>query len=123
MPSTLTPAVPFGVVDSMVSATVGSWTSMARAGLDYWSGALARRATPFDLGQDLASWMTVMNDRERPQWANPHTVAREWPIARLRDYSSAEADPGMVATVMSSASWIWVLAMDLTHSTWLVPAI
>lgn len=100
MPTTLNRTVKFGVVDSLVSATVGSWTSMARAGLDYWSGAVARSATPYELGRDFGSWMSTMVRRERPRWAHEHTVLKEWPIARLRDYSAPDADPSMVATIL-----------------------
>lgn len=100
MPATLLPTVPLGIVDSMLSATVGTWTSVQRATFEYWSGALQRRSTPLDVGTDVMRWLGTMTERERPPWAHEHRIAHEWPIARLRDYSAADADPSMVATVL-----------------------
>ncbi|QCU78857.1 alpha/beta fold hydrolase [Citricoccus sp. SGAir0253] len=92
--------VPQGIVDSMVSGTIGSWRSLRQFTVDYWWNALSTGATPFDLAQDLFSWSTAITDRERPPWAHENHVVREWPIARLRDFSAEDAPADMVPTVI-----------------------
>ncbi|WP_236862904.1 alpha/beta fold hydrolase [Brevibacterium daeguense] len=46
------------------------------------------------------SWSITMSDRKRPEWAHENRVIKEWPLARLRDYSAPDADPDMIATVI-----------------------
>jgi len=98
--SALRPTVPAAIVDSMISSTIGAWTTINTAAVDYWIGALSRRATPIDLTRDLTGWTTTMAARERPTWAHDNSIIKEWPLARLRDYSAPNADPAMVATVI-----------------------
>ena len=92
--------VPSGILDSMLTATVGTWTTLGTATIDYWFGALDRRATPFDLAQDLMDWSVAVTDRQRPEWTHENRIIKDWPLARLRDYSAPDADPTMVATVI-----------------------
>jgi poly(3-hydroxybutyrate) depolymerase len=73
--------------------------TLASGWTEYTAGAIKRRATPLDVVEDLAEWWRVATVRERPKWANPSTVIREWPIARLRDYST-EAPTATVATIV-----------------------
>jgi poly(3-hydroxybutyrate) depolymerase len=92
--------LPTGILDSMLTATVGTWTTLSTATIDYWFGALRRGASPFDLTRDLMDWSAAVADRERPEWTHENRIIEDWPLARLRDYSSPDADPTMVATVI-----------------------
>jgi poly(3-hydroxybutyrate) depolymerase len=98
--STLRTTVSSAIVDSMISATIGAWSTINTSTIDYWFGAFNRRATPFDLARDLANWTIALADRQRPPWAHENTIVKEWPSARLRDYSAPDADPTVVATVI-----------------------
>ena len=53
----------------------------------YWSGAVARRASPWDVVDDLRQWWTEAGRRERPRWHSPNEIVLECPVARLRDFS------------------------------------
>ena len=90
---------PPGIVRSSLNGAVGSLDVVRRATTDYWSGALQRNASPLELGLDLMTWWSTVVRRAAPQWASPHTIAREWPIARLRDFSTPNA-VDTVATLM-----------------------
>ena len=79
---------PPGIVNAGFEAAVGSYTAALRGATDYWAGALTRGATPADLSRDLMTWWTTAARREAPQWATKHKIIAEWPIARLRDFSS-----------------------------------
>src|SRR4029077_9315294 len=70
----------FGVLEATLRGTT-----------DYLTGALARHATPVDVGLDVLTWMQTATHREPPRCATDHTVVAEWPIARLRDFSDADA--------------------------------
>lgn len=100
MYSTTQPHFHAGIQDSMLSAAVGAWGTISSATIDYWWGALNRQATPFDLAEDLVAWVGKIGGRKRPEWAHEHRIAKEWAIARLRDYSAPDADPDLVATVI-----------------------
>ncbi|WP_158221158.1 DUF3141 domain-containing protein [Kineosporia sp. R_H_3] len=78
---------PPGIVDSAVTSAFDVWSSVVRHSVDYWCGALERGATPFDVAADVLEWSSVVARREPPTWTTPHTVVREWPVARLRDFS------------------------------------
>lgn len=88
------------IFESQFSATLRAWTSLNTATLDYWSGAVRRGSTPFDVTRDLLDWGMTVADRGRPSWAHDNRVVREWPLARLRDFSAPGADSDMVATVV-----------------------
>ena len=87
---------PPGIANAAVEGTFGHHEALMRGAADYYAGAVARRANPIDLGLDLVTWWATATRREPPRWASEHTVVGEWPIARLRDFStsrSAEATP------------------------------
>ena len=90
---------PTGIVDAATKALFGSYTAVVRGSADYVSEALARQATPAELGVDLLTWWSTAIRRESPQWATEHTIVTEWPIARLRDFSSPNPDD-QVATLL-----------------------
>jgi len=78
---------PPGIANGSVDGVFGLYEAMVRGTTDYFAGALARQASPADMGLDALTWLTTAVRRERPQWATEHTIAAEWPIARLRDFS------------------------------------
>lgn len=94
------PSASPAIIDSMLAATVGAWGTLTDSTRDYWSAALTRGMTPFSVAKDLRDWHAAINNRSKPEWAHPHTIVKEWPIARLRDYSAPDAEPGMIATVI-----------------------
>lgn len=102
MHSTLRPAVPPAVVDSMLAASLGAWSAVNASVIDYWSGALSRGATPLGLMRDLSRWNVALATRQRPPWAHEaqQEVIATWPLARLRDYSAPDADPRQIPTVI-----------------------
>ncbi len=90
---------PAGIVDAATKAFFGSYAAVVRASGDYVSAAVARQATPAELGVDLLTWWSTATRRESPQWATEHTIVAEWPIARLRDFSRANPNK-QVATLL-----------------------
>ncbi|GAA5167448.1 alpha/beta fold hydrolase [Pseudonocardia eucalypti] len=71
------------------TSMITHWTAYASANLP---------ATPMRVSADLARWVAATSVRERPRWAHEATVARTWPLARLRDYSTSE--DGQVPTLV-----------------------
>jgi poly(3-hydroxybutyrate) depolymerase len=90
---------PAGIVDAGTKAFFGSYEAVVRASADYVTSAVARQATPAELGADLITWWSTATRRESPLWATAHTIVAEWPIARLRDFSSANPDE-QIATLL-----------------------
>ncbi|EGD53496.1 alpha/beta fold hydrolase [Gordonia neofelifaecis] len=91
--------MPVKIWSSIATAPMQVATATALAGIRYWSGAFERRATPLDVMGDWARWVQAATVREVPPWAHDHTVVREWPVARLLDYSAPE--PGVeIATLV-----------------------
>jgi poly(3-hydroxyalkanoate) synthetase len=68
--------------------------------VDYWTNLLARRATPFDVANDLLEWGVAIMKRKPPTWAHPNRIAKEWPIARLRDFTPPDSTSEMVPTII-----------------------
>lgn len=91
---------PPGIVDAGVDSLFEIFGSMLRNTVDYWSNVLTRGATPLDLAADMMLWSTTIADRKRPEWSTPHTVLREWPVARLRDFSPPDAPDDVVPTLI-----------------------
>jgi poly(3-hydroxybutyrate) depolymerase len=71
----------------MFESSVESSLALARAGADYWTGALSRGATPWDVALDGMRWWDAMLDRRPPEWSSPNEVVLSSPIAALRDFS------------------------------------
>ncbi|WP_028938781.1 alpha/beta fold hydrolase [Pseudonocardia spinosispora] len=64
---------------------------IATAATTSWSryvAGLNRPASPVEVLADLQTWWSARTEREEPTWAHPSTVLRQWPLARLRDYST-----------------------------------
>lgn len=78
---------PPGIVDASVTSFFDIWSSVVRHTTDYWCGLVERGAGPVDVLDDLLRWGTALADRRPPTWSTPHEVVREWPVARLRDFT------------------------------------
>ncbi|MEO7061407.1 MAG: DUF3141 domain-containing protein [Lapillicoccus sp.] len=81
---------PPGISHAAVDSAFGIYEAALRGATDYFTGALGRRAGPTDMAADVREWLTTMSRRTPPRWASKHTVVTEWPIARLRDFSSSD---------------------------------
>src|SRR5262245_40716472 len=55
--------------------------------LGYAATAARRGGSPMAVVRDVRTWIEVDRSRETPQYVHPHTVVREWPVARLLDFS------------------------------------
>ena len=82
---------PPGIVNAAIEGAFGMYEAVTRGTVDYFTGALARRATPADIGLDVLTWIQETTRSKSPRWATEHTVVAEWPIARLRDFSSTDS--------------------------------
>jgi poly(3-hydroxybutyrate) depolymerase len=65
------------------------WRVAAEGALDYWTQALGR---PGGLPLDVVRFWSEVSTRRAPEWSTPHEIVREWPVARLRDFSAGSGD-------------------------------
>jgi poly(3-hydroxybutyrate) depolymerase len=68
---------------------VEMWRVAAEGLLDYWVGAANR---PGELPLDVVRFWSEVANRRAPEWSTPHEMIRQWPIARLRDFSDGSDD-------------------------------
>jgi hypothetical protein len=80
-----------GISNAALESAFGGYEAVLRGGTEWFLSALARRASPADLGSDVLDWLQTSTTRTPPRWSTPHKVVAEWPIARLRDFSVAGA--------------------------------
>ncbi len=96
MPTTCPPTYEDIALDEGAAA----WAAATEGLSDYWSGVLARGATPWTIAEDWAMWWGATMRRERPSWHTPHNVIFEAPIARLRDFSTTGPRSRVVPTLV-----------------------
>jgi poly(3-hydroxyalkanoate) synthetase len=48
----------------------------------------------------LNHWLQATSVRKPPSWSAPHAIVRQWPIARLRDFSSPSAQSDVVPVLV-----------------------
>jgi poly(3-hydroxyalkanoate) synthetase len=60
------------------------WRLAAEGTVDYWSQAFGR---PDRVASDALRFWSEVSTRRKPEWSTPHEIVREWPIARLRDFT------------------------------------
>jgi poly(3-hydroxybutyrate) depolymerase len=65
------------------------WRLAAEGTVDYWSQAFGR---PDRVAYDALRFWSEVATRRRPEWSTAHEIVREWPIARLRDFTAGAAD-------------------------------
>jgi poly(3-hydroxybutyrate) depolymerase len=80
----------------LFGAWMEGWTAAVTGAADLVSASLARAPLPLDVPR----WLSVASDRRPPQWATPHSVVFETPVARLRDFSVSPAPRGLVPTLV-----------------------
>ncbi len=85
------PAAP-NLPGRLLSSAWDSWRVGAKGWADYWSSAVRRGVSPFELGLEALEWLSVSQRREQPQWATANHVVFETPVARLRDFSLPDAE-------------------------------
>jgi poly(3-hydroxybutyrate) depolymerase len=61
---------------------------------------VTRGASPSDLAMDWIRWWTAMAERREPRWSSSNQVVFEAPVARLRDFSSAEHSQAIATLVL-----------------------
>jgi poly(3-hydroxyalkanoate) synthetase len=65
------------------------WRLAAEGTVDYWSQAFGR---PDRVAYDALRYWSEVATRREPEWSTPHEIVREWPIARLRDFTDGATD-------------------------------
>jgi len=96
----MSPTCPPSFEDIALEDGFAAWAALTRSVGDYWSAALARGATPFDLAREWGRWLEVSTARERPSWSTPHEIVFEAPVARLRDFSTSGSRARMLPTLV-----------------------
>jgi poly(3-hydroxybutyrate) depolymerase len=91
---------PPGIVNASLESVFGTYTATLKASTDFWAGALRRRSSPVEIGLDLLQWYSAVLGRERPTWATPNQVVHQWPIARLRDFSTSGAGDQIATLIL-----------------------
>jgi poly(3-hydroxybutyrate) depolymerase len=86
-----TPGLPNRLFDSAL-ASAAAWQ---RGVIDYWSSALRRGASPFELTVEAMEWLALTSEQRTPTWSTEHEVGWENRVARLRDFSGARPGPGL----------------------------
>lgn len=90
-----------GAIDSPANGgLLGAWLEACGAAATGGAALLDASMRRFPLPLDVPRWLTVMNDRRAPQWATPHSIVFEAPVARLRDFSVSGARRGLVPTLV-----------------------
>lgn len=89
-----------GILDQAMESFMAIHAATLRSGTSYWTKALGRGAWPIDVVTDLLAWSSELSRRRKPQWSTPHRIVREWPVARLRDFSADDAREDEVATLL-----------------------
>ncbi|MDO5634848.1 MAG: alpha/beta fold hydrolase, partial [Micrococcus sp.] len=97
-PSTTLPSP--AIQDSLTTAAFGAWNTYVTNASEYWAHLVSRQVTPWTVMGDALEWSTAIYRRSKPEWAHEHTIVKEWPLARLRDYSTPDAEATMVPTVI-----------------------
>jgi poly(3-hydroxybutyrate) depolymerase len=93
-------ACPPGIVDASIETMFEIYGTIVRSTTDYWSSVLDRQASPLDVAKDVMDWSSALRERKPPTWATPNKIVGEWPVARLRDFSAADAPDDIVPTLI-----------------------
>jgi poly(3-hydroxyalkanoate) synthetase len=80
--------------------TVHTLAEVSRASGNLLAGTAARAAHPFGLVAHGARWVSTMVQRRQPEWHLPHRTVLRTPFAHVHDFSPANADPGVVPTLV-----------------------
>ncbi len=79
---------------------LGTWMEGWQAAVDGTADLFAASVKRWPRPLDYAGWADAMADRRPPQWATPHEIVFETPVARLRDYSVTGGARSLVPTLV-----------------------
>src|SRR6476469_9530452 len=96
MPAAAAAALAMRLATSWLEIATHATTTATR----YWSDALARRATPADVLDDIGAWVGAVAGRREPTWSLPNTVIASSPITRLRDFSPPDASAAVPTLIL-----------------------
>ena len=94
------PETPTAFTSHLLDSTVETWRATVDSLTDYWTGAVARAATPAEVVADASRWLELLSSRRTPRWAHPHEVVDQTAVARLRDFSNGSSDPVVPTLVL-----------------------
>jgi poly(3-hydroxybutyrate) depolymerase len=89
-----------GIAASYARAPLQAWSAAIQGVCRFWTSAIERGETPLDVVDTAYRWVQSAFDRKPPTWSTPHQVVREWPIARLRDFSEGARSDVMPVLVL-----------------------
>ena len=91
------PPVPSPIASANTAGSLGllaSWIEGWEAAVEGVTQCMLDVCARGPLALDIPRWLRVTGERGRPSWSTPHRIVWKAPIARLRDFSSADAaDP------------------------------
>lgn len=100
-PSTSPMATTVSLLTTQSAANAAaSLAEVARASEQLWSGNAGGHLTPLRWATRSARWWSSVVDRRAPEWHLPHTTVLSTPFAHVHDFSPADADPGVVPTLV-----------------------
>jgi poly(3-hydroxyalkanoate) synthetase len=79
---------------------VHSLAEVTRASGSLLAGTAVRAAHPVGLVAQGTRWLSTMAQRRQPEWHLPHRTVLRTPFAHVHDFSPADADPGVVPTLV-----------------------
>lgn len=90
------PRVPANPIPKPWTAAPSSWMTGAWPQM---AGSAPWLTGPALWGTDIPRWLSLMHSRRRPTWTTPHRIVFDEPLARLRDFSTAD-DPNLIPTLV-----------------------
>lgn len=80
-------------VQAPLDAAFAVWSGW----LDYATAAVAdSRLSPLDFAQDAIRWWEIVAERHEPTWSTRHRTVRNWPQAKLLDFSTSDSGAPVV---------------------------
>jgi poly(3-hydroxyalkanoate) synthetase len=65
-----------------------AWRQTTEVGVRYWTGAVARGATPLQVAGDGLRWLELVSSRRAPTWSTPNEIVAESALANLRRFGA-----------------------------------
>jgi poly(3-hydroxybutyrate) depolymerase len=91
---------PSAFTGHVLDGTLETWRATVSSLTDYWTGVVARAATPAEVAADASRWLELVSSRRRPRWAHAHEILERSAVARLRDFSNGSSDPVVPTLVL-----------------------
>src|ERR1700716_2772440 len=87
---------PATITSGLVNSWFDGWSIGFHGVSELFGAALSGGSGPMDVPR----WFDLMATRRPPVWTTPNEVVFEAPIARLRDFSTADPPVGLVPTLV-----------------------